>query len=112
MKELEKIAGKRMPYKEDNDYVARLIARSADVAVRKSSRSEKRNVIMRLGRVLIPVAAVLLLVVLLFTNLNNESEYEKYQNAMTLSEVLNSLSDEELMCVSSYVIEDIPEYEQ
>lgn len=111
MKELDKIAGKRLPYKEDNDYVAQLVARSADMAVSSVKISHKRNVVVKWGRIIISAAAVLIFGLLFFSKLNDESEYDKYQNSMTLSEVLDSMSDEKLMCVSYYEIEDIPEYE-
>ncbi len=109
MKELDKIAGKRLPYKEDNDYVAQLVARSADMAV--NGATHKHNVVVRWRRIILSAAAVLIFGLLFFSKLNDESEYDKYQNSMTLSEVLDSMSDEKLMCVSYYEIEDIPEYE-
>ena len=111
MKELKDIVGKKLPYGEGDDYVAQLISRSADVAINGVVTSRKPSVVLRWGRFVVSAAAVLILGLLCFSKLNGESEYETYKNSMSLSEVLNSMSDEELMCVSYYEIEDIPEYE-
>lgn len=108
MKDLEKYAGKRMPYKESDDYVARLIERSAENAVQSSHKHSK---VVRLALEIVSVAAVLAVGVMLFAGLNTESDYERIQNSMSLSEVLNSMSEEELMSIDCYAIEDIPEYE-
>ena len=111
MKELEKFAGKNMPYNESEDYVAQLIERSANRAIKTAASAPKRGKVLRWTLEAISAAAVLLIGVLSFVDLNRESDFEKIQNSMTLSEVLNSMSEEELMSVNCYVIEDIPEYE-
>ena len=85
--------------------------RSADVAINGAVASSKSSVVLRWSRIAVSAAAVLILGLLCFSKLNSESEYEAYKNSMSLSEVLNSMSDEELMYVSYYEIEDIPEYE-
>lgn len=112
MKAFNEFAGKRMPYKESDDYVARLIERSADRAISEAGAVRPRVAIIRWASVAASVAAVALCAVLLFSKLNDDSTYEMIQNSMSLSEVLNSLSEEELMCVSDYTIEDIPEYDE
>ncbi len=111
MKELKKKVGKSLPYSETDDYVAQLITRSADAAISEVVPSRKRSVVLHWRKIAVSAAAVLALGLLCFSKLSGESDYEKYQNSMPLSEVLNSLSDEKLMHVSYYVIEDIPEYE-
>lgn len=111
MKELKDKVGKKLPYREGNDYVAHLITRSADVAINGAVASSKSSVVLRWSRIAVSAAAVLILGLLCFSKLNSESEYEAYKNSMSLSEVLNSMSDEDLMYVSYYEIEDIPEYE-
>lgn len=111
MKELEEFAGKRMPYREGDEYVSRLIADSAERAIAGAAVARQRRAAVILPR-LIAVAAAMALAVLVFTALNKDSDYESYRKSPTLSEVLNSMSDESLMCVSSYEIEDIPEYEE
>lgn len=109
MKELEKIAGKRMPYKESDDYVARLIAQSADKAVQSNRKQDK---VVRFALGIVSAAAVLAAGLMLFVGLNAESDYERIQNSMSLSEVLNSMTEEELMSINCYAIEDLPEYEE
>lgn len=111
MKEFDEFAGKKMPYKESEEYVARLIENCAEHAVKAGVAESKHKGVVRLTFEIVSVAAVLLLGVVLFVGLNKESDYEKIQNSMTLSEVLADMSDEELMSVNSYVVDDIPEYE-
>lgn len=111
MKELNEFAGKRMPYKEGDDYVAQLIERSADRAIAGVGTKKSRVAVIRWASMAVSVAAMALCAVLLFSKLNDERTYEMIQNSMSLSEVLDSMSEEELMCVSDYTIEDIPEYE-
>lgn len=116
MKELDEYAGKRMPYVESDDYVARLIDRCADRAVAGEHKTKSRPMPLRWLSAGVSVAAVLVAGVMVFSKFNTDTDsmYESYRNSnsMSLSEVLTSMSDEDLMCVSDYEIEDITEYEE
>lgn len=112
MKEFEEFAGKRMPYKESDEYVAQLIAKSADYAIANKAVAPRRDMFRVWTRAAVSMAAVLLFGVLMFTKLNVENDFENYQSNLTLSEVLSSMSDDKLMCVSYYEIDEIPEYEE
>ncbi len=109
MKELEELVGKKMPYSESGTYVAQLIEECADKAVADAGMYKRKNTV-RLVRGLCSVAAMLLVAVTLYIGLNQESPYEKIQNSKSLAEVINSMSEEQLMCVNYYEVEDIPEY--
>lgn len=111
MKEFDEFAGKRMPYKESEEYVARLMESCAKRAIEAGEVKRKRGSVVRWTLEAVSVAAVLLLGVVLFVELNKESDYDKIRNSMTLSEVLSSMSEEELMSVNTYVVDEIPEYE-
>lgn len=105
---MEQFPGKRVPYKESDEYVARLISECADKAVRKQPQALVVKVVWRVCA----VAAIMLSAVLMFFNLTGESEYERYLDSAPLSEVLSQMSDEDLMCVSYYEEYEIPEYDE
>lgn len=111
MKDLEQFAGKRMPYKESDDYVARLISECADNAV-NGKRVARKAPVVRMVWQMASVAAVLALAVVLFVNLSKDSDYDRYLSSPALSEVLSQMSDEDLMCVSYYEVDEIPEYDE
>lgn len=109
MKELEQFAGKRMPYKESDEYVSRLIDRCVGNAM---SGNSKRNseAVKTFWLRLSSVAAVLALVVTAYFGFMNESEFDVYKDSATLAEVLASMSDEQVMDLYCYEIDEIPEY--
>lgn len=114
MKELEGFAGKRMPYREDGDYVSGLVSRCADVAVSQATKPKRRfgtAISTKVFARALAVAAVLVVGVLLFGKFTGDSAYEILQKSQPLADVLESMSEEELMCVNYYTVEDIPEYE-
>ena len=109
MKDLEHFAGKRLPYKENDDYVSRLIAKSADVAIAQAKQSQKK----RFKTVLVrwcSVAAMVAVIVSAYWWNAPESEFEQYKNSASLADVLDSMSDEQVMNLYCYELEEIPEY--
>ncbi|MBE6310720.1 MAG: hypothetical protein E7080_06690 [Bacteroidales bacterium] len=109
MNELKQFAGKRMPYKENDDYVARLIAKSADVAIVQAKQSQKA----RFKTVLVrwcSVAAMIAIIVGTYWWNVQESDFEQYKNSESLADVLDSMSDEQVMNLYCYELEEIPEY--
>lgn len=109
MKDLEQFAGKKMPYKESDDYVARLIAKSADVAIAQTKQSQKagfKTVFLRWCS----VAAMIAIIVGAYWWKAPESDFEQYKNSAPLADVLDSMSDEEVMNLYCYELEEIPEY--
>lgn len=109
MKELEQFAGKRMPYKESEEYVSLLIDKSVGKALADSSKRNGVAVKMFWLR-LSGVAAVLALVLAAYLGFMNESEFDVYKDSATLAEVLASMSDEQVMDLYCYEIDEIPEY--
>lgn len=111
MKTIEQFAGKRLPYKENDEYVSRLISECADNAIKTATTVQRGSVKKVIWRVT-AVAAMLVLGVMMYYNLTKESDFDRYLNSPTLSEVLSQMSDEDLMCVGTYELYDIPEYEE
>ena len=109
MKDLEQFAGKRMPYKENSDYVSNLLADCAEKALATKGNRGRENVKAFWLR-LSSVAAVLVLVITLFVNLTHNSEFENYKNSASLADVLASMSDEQVMNLIAYELDEIPEY--
>lgn len=112
MKDLTKYAGKRMPYAEADDYVARLIDRCADNAVSGKRNLKRHPAVVKWLSIGISAAAVLIAGVLVFPLLSKDKAFDSYHNSMPLSEVLSSMSDEDLMCVSYYELDDLTEYNE
>ena len=109
MNELKQFAGKRMPYKESDDYVARLIAKSADVAIAQAKQSQKARFKTVLVRWCSVAAMVAIIVGACWWN-TPESDFEQYKNSAPLADVLDSMSDEQVMSLYCYELEEIPEY--
>lgn len=112
MKELEKMAGKRMPYKEDDSYVANLIERCAENAVTNAKSRTERGGVSGLWVRACAVAAAVIVAVTVCMKLTEPTPFEMLQSSQPLADVLDAMSEDELMCVNYYVVEDIPEYEQ
>lgn len=106
MKTLEQFAGKRLPYKENDDYVSQLIDECAEKTLSGNSKRNGKTVNTFWLR-LSSAAAVLALVLTAYFGLTNE--YDVHKNNATLAEVLASMSDEQVMDLYCYEIE-IPEY--
>ena len=109
MKDLEQFAGKRMPYKESDDYVTSLLADCADKAVAAKSGRGRDNVKTLWVRIS-SVAAVVAVMTMLFVNLTRNSEFDTYKSSETLAAVLESMSDEQVMDLYCYELDEIPEY--
>lgn len=111
MKDLEHFAGKRLPYKEGDDYVSELLA---DCAERAITTTGKRNAgsVKAFWLRLSGVAAVFALAVMLVVNLMHNGEFDDYKDSATLAEVLASMSDEQVMDIVTYELDEIPEYSE
>ena len=110
MNEFEKI-GKRMPYSESKDYIADLINKGTEKAIAESKPNLRSRFIRR---TIIGTAAAAVMAGLVLTTVNFETSQEKLMNQLnstpSLEEVLNSLSDDQMAELSTYSIDDIPEY--
>ena len=109
MNELKQFAGKRMPYKESNEYVSRLIAKSADIAVAQAKQSQKAKIRTLFVR-WCSVAAMVAIMVGAYWWATPENDFEQYKNTENLADVLNSMCDEQVMDLYCYELEEIPEY--
>lgn len=112
MKDLTKYVGKRMPYAENDEYVAQLIDRCTDKAISGKPNTQHRPTLIKWLSAGASVAAVLITGVLVFSLQSKDNAFDSYHNSMPLSEVLSSMSDEDLMCVSYYELDDLTEYNE
>lgn len=106
---MEQFPGKRMPYKESDEYVAQLIQNCADRAVREARKSpfqKVKHIAWKVGA----AAAILVVGVLMFFSISNDSEYDIYMQSEPLADVLASMSDEQVMDLYCYELDEIPEY--
>ena len=101
--------GKRMPYRESDEYLNGLIEKSTEKAILHHSAA-RRNWRRRLMAA--SAAAVTLLILGFGLNLFNgrEAQPVSMSNQSPLEEFLSSLSDEEASQLPFYEIEEIPEY--
>ena len=108
MEELFNDIGKRMPYKEREEYLDVLIDKATENAINHQSQTNRRS---RLGMMLTSAAAVALLVIGIgFTLFKGQDKPATISDQGPLDEFLSSLSDEEAAQLSFYEIEEIPEY--
>lgn len=107
--DMKQFPGKRMPYKESDEYITSLIQNCADRAVKGDMISSKINV-KRIMWQVSAVAAVLIIGFLAFFNLGTDSEYQRYLDSAPLNEVIASMSDEQVMDLYCYELDEIPEY--
>lgn len=103
MKEFDTI-GKQMPYKESSDYINTIIDRGMQMKRKKKSR------IVPFLAGGIGAAAAMVIVIFSIFNFNFHTPYEKIKSSPTLSEVLSTLSDEQINELNTYTTDDIPEY--
>lgn len=116
--------GKRLPYKESDDYVSGLIERCAEEALKNPKK--KRHTAETMWLRIAGVAAVMALVVTVAINLWNqgnasdmqeqqslamvECDAESVNESAPLNEVLTEMTYDQLSLVSYYYTDDIPEY--
>ena len=102
--------GKKLPYRESDEYLDSLLDRVAENAVRQQGRAFGKK---RWGLMLTSAAAVALLVLGIgLTVLNNgrSQHVMTQQTESPIDEFLNSLTDEEVAQLPCFEIEEIPEY--
>ena len=102
--------GKKLPYRESDEYLDTLLDRVAENAVRRQDRTHGKK---HWGLMLTSAAAVALLVLGIgLTVLNNgRSQHVLVQQTDSpIDEFLNSLTDEEVAQLPCFEIEEIPEY--
>lgn len=109
MKDLQQFAGKRMPYKEDSDYVSSLLDRCADKALAAKGGRGGENVKAFWLRVSSAAAVIAVTLVMCF-NLTRNSEFDNYKGSAPLADVIASMSDDQLMDIAAYELDEIPEY--
>lgn len=102
--------GKQMPYVERDDYLDDLINKATEKAIECKSQKLHSSNHGILFYASISVAASLLLIAGWFW-LNPRHETHIAQNVESpIDEFLDGLTDEEVMMLSYYEIEEIPEY--
>ncbi|MGN1246237.1 MAG: hypothetical protein ACI4UN_06355 [Muribaculaceae bacterium] len=119
MNELKNTFGTRLPYSESAEYMDNLMERCRNKAIAEAQASPKHNVC----RVLTPVVAVAAMVAIVVTltlklALTPDAEQpqvlcsvESVEKSAPLSEVLASMSDDQIAEVGYYyTTDDIPEY--
>lgn len=117
MNELKKNFGNRLPYSEPAGYVENLLERCRHKAVSEAS-GRNNHVVRRLWLTLAGAAAVVAVVAvaLRLTVIDAPCEgavlcsVESVEQSAPLSEVLASMTDDQLADVSYYSTDDIPEY--
>ena len=108
MEELFKDIGKKMPYKESEEYLDALIDKATENAINHHASVRRKP---RLGMMLASAAAVALLVIGIgLTLFKGQDKPATISDQGPLDEFLSSLSDEEAAQLSFYEIEEIPEY--
>ena len=99
--------GKKMPYRESEEYLDNLIDVTIEKAIHQASTRRRQ----RVGIIIASAAAVALLVVGIgLTLFNGQSDPVAISDQGPLDEFLSTLSDEEAAQLSFYEIEEIPEY--
>lgn len=110
MNELKKNIGQRLPYVESDEYLDGLIDRVTENAIAAQAHARTRK---RWGLMVSSAAAVALLAIgISLTVLNGKpnSEPVATQADGPIDEFLNGLTDEEVVALPCYEIEEIPEY--
>lgn len=99
--------GKRMPYRENGEYLDNLIDAMTENAIHQSNTGSKSRMRMMIAS----AAAVALLVIGIgLTLFNGKNDPVTTSDQGPLDEFLSTLSDEEAAQLSFYEIEEIPEY--
>jgi len=103
--------GKRMPYQESEEYLSNLIEQATENAIQQHHLGNAAT--KRWGMIASAAAAVLLIIGIGITVLNNHSSQNDavaLQSGGPIDEFLNTLTDEEIAMLPCYEIEEIPEY--
>ena len=110
MNEFDNI-GKKLPYRESEAYLDNLINEATENAImHQNPKISKRSWTM----IAVSAAASALLIIGIGTTLlherNNTTDNVTLSNKGPIDEFLNTLTDEEVMMLPDYEIEEIPEY--
>lgn len=108
--------GKRLPYAETDEYIGSLIDRCADraIAMRDSGKmrqQQKDSFMRRIGIAVTSMAAAILAAAVILPaalDNNNNITAETIAQSSSLSDVLSSLSNDELATLDYYTLEDLP----
>lgn len=109
MNNLSNDIGKRMPYRESEEYLDRLIDAATEEAITRHAAYRKT----RFRRLMAASAAAVAALIVCFGIgfFNGKSSQSMPENSQSpLDEFLNTLSDEEAAQLTFYEIEEIPEY--
>ncbi|MBR2134979.1 MAG: hypothetical protein IJ855_01990 [Bacteroidales bacterium] len=104
--------GKQMPYKESQEYLDNLVSRVTEKAVEEGRESLQKGRKRGLHTILWPAVSIAA-AVLLFVFLGRGAGEPENQTSIAMNTespidtFLNGLSDEELMQLSSYEIEEV-----
>jgi len=112
MKDFENI-GKGMPYAEDQDYVGRLVESATDRALRQAPKA--KTVRLKAKWMAAAAAAALLIAgagITYHHSLSTPQPQLAEETTGPIDIFLNSLSDEDALLLTSYEIEEIPEFEE
>lgn len=110
MKELYDNIGKKLPYRESDEYLESLIGNATENAISRQGMAKGHR---QFGRMIASAAAGLILLVgigVTVFNLGDKTAAVSLQDQSPLDEFLNTLSDEEAAQLQYYEIEEIPEY--
>ena len=101
--------GKKMPYRESEDYLNDLVNAATEKAITRHASAKRSG---HKGLMAISAAAVALVVIgfgIAFFNAK-DAQQATMSSPGPLDEFLNTLSDEEASQLQFYVMEEIPEY--
>lgn len=110
--------GKRMPYAETDEYIDSLVTRCADraIALRDGSRGSHRrsgSFMRRMGIAATSMAAAILAAAIIIPSAIDDSGSRitaaTIAQSSSLSDVLSSLSNDELATLDYYTLEDLPD---
>jgi len=112
MKDFENI-GKRMPYAEDKDYVSRLVESATEKALHQEPKA--KTIPLKAKWMAAAAAVALLIAGAGITYHHSQTETQPLVAEETTGPIdifLDNLSDEDALLLSSYEIEEIPEFEE
>ena len=108
MNNLSNEIGKRIPYRESEEYLDNLIDTATDKALARHAASKSRH-----RRLMVATTAAMVLLIIGFgiAHFNGKDHQPVAEtNQGPLDEFLSTLSDEEAAQLTFYEIEEIPEY--
>ncbi len=112
MKDFENI-GKQMPYKEEKDYVSKLVERATEAALQQQPKA--KTVSLRTKWMAVAAAVFVLIAGFSITYHNSVSEEQPLVAEETTGPIdsfLNNLTDEDAQLRAYYEIEETPEFEE